>query len=586
MLSFFSSNKSEQLQKVLDEALDAVVTIDHNNNISYYNRSAEVLWGYSQHEVIGKNVKMLVPRAIQSNHDEYVNTNRRTGHNKIIGTSRDVEVEKKDGTKIWCNLSLSKFKQDGNFIYTAFVKDISAQKEAKIIIDQTLEQCIDAVVTINQDNNIIFFNKAAEKLWGCSRDHVMGKNVKMLVPQVIQPNHDNYVNSNRTSGVDKIVGTSRDVQVDTFDGRHLWVNLSLSKVSLEDKVLYTAFVKDITEEKLQREEFATLSLVANETDNSVIITDANGHIEYTNPGFERLTGYASKDVIGKKPGQVLQGTHTDDDTKKRIRENLVNKKPFYDEILNYDIQGNPYWISLAINPVFDSKGGLKHFISIQANIDSTKREAIENDVRLDAISRTNSVMEWSSRGELVLANPQSLVVTKFGDFNQMKAQFDNLKSYVENSTWDNLMNGEFVTAEISVPRMGQEESARLAVTLAPVSDADGKLSKILMYGADVSERNQVISQTHGAMSSVLERISSIIQTINGISDQTNLLALNAAIESARAGEAGRGFAVVAEEVRNLAQSTTESAKEISSLIVETKVHVDQLSDYMSSGSTK
>jgi methyl-accepting chemotaxis protein len=582
MLGFFSKNTSNHLQNVLDQALDAVVTIDHNNNVIFYNKAAEKLWGYSNHEVMGRNVKMLVPKMIQSKHDEYVNSNRRTGQNKIIGTSRDVQLERKDGSVIWCNLSLTKVKQDGNYLYTAFVKDITQEKEAKQIIDQTLEQCIDAVVTIDENNSVVFFNKAAEKLWGCNRDQVMGKNVKMLVPQAIQSNHDNLVNSNRTSGIDKIVGTSRDVQVETLDGRHIWANLSLSKVRLENKILYTAFVKDITDEKLQREEFATLSLVANETDNSVIITDANGLIEYTNPGFERLTGYSMRDVIGKKPGQVLQGEHTDSKTKQRIRENLANKKPFYDEILNYDIKGVPYWISLAINPVFGNNGELTHFISIQANIDATKREAIENDVRLDAISRTNIVMEWSSKGELVLANPQSLSTTKFTDFNQMKSHFDNLKSYAESNVWDSLMNSEFVTTEISVPRANGEESAHLAVTLAPVSDADGKLSKILMYGSDVSERNQVISQTHGAMSSVLERISSIIQTINGISDQTNLLALNAAIESARAGEAGRGFAVVAEEVRNLAQSTTESAKEISSLIVETKVHVDQLSDYMSS----
>lgn len=270
----------------------------------------------------------------------------------------------------------------------------------------------------------------------------------------------------------------------------------------------------------------------------------------------------------------------------RIRENLTNRRPFYDEILNHDINQKPYWISLAINPVFDRQSELTHFISIQANIDETKRKSIENDIRLDAISRTNIVMEWSNKGELVLANPQSLEVTKFNDFNQMKSKFDNLTSYIDSQIWHAITSGEFATAEICVPRANEDEPARLAVTLTPVSDAAGRLNKVLMYGSDVSERNQVISQTHGAMSSVLERISSIIQTINGISDQTNLLALNAAIESARAGEAGRGFAVVAEEVRNLAQSTTQSAKEISSLIVETKVHVDQLSEYMGMSSTK
>lgn len=80
-------------------------------------------------------------------------------------------------------------------------------------------------------------------------------------------------------------------------------NLSLSKVKIGGKITYTAFVKDITKEKQQRDQIALLSLVANETDNSVIITDHQGFIQYVNPGFSKLTGYRQEEVIGKNPAK-------------------------------------------------------------------------------------------------------------------------------------------------------------------------------------------------------------------------------------------------------------------------------------------
>ena len=84
---------------------------------------------------------------------------------------------------------------------------------------QALEQAIDAVVTIDPNNRIIFFNAAAERLWGLKRSEVMGQNVKILVPPHLQAGHDGLINANRQGAKDKIVGTSRDIELERRDGR-------------------------------------------------------------------------------------------------------------------------------------------------------------------------------------------------------------------------------------------------------------------------------------------------------------------------------------------------------------------------------
>lgn len=559
-----NADDKNYLVKVLDQVIDAVVSIDRDNNITYFNAAAEALWGYSPEEVIGRNVSMLVPQEIRSAHDGYVNANRTTGQNKIVGTSREVQLERKDGQRVWANLSLSKVGSGDDTHYTAFVKDITAEKQSRDIIQQTLEQSLDAVVTIDQQNNVTFFNAAAEALWGYERNEVIGQNVKMLVPEEIRHVHDNYVNANRTTGQDKIVGTSREVPIFRKDGDKKWGSLSLSRVKLENgDTMYTAFLKDVTAEVEQREYVKLLSLVANETDNSVIITDKAGLIQYVNRGFEKLTGYEMDEVRGRKPGDFLQGKGTDPGTVARIREHLHRGQPFYEEILNYAKDGTPYWISLAINPVFDEKGNVAQYISIQANVTSTRQQSQDQALRLDAINGTNGICEWSLSG--ALENHNSYIQTMGVDLSPSAS---NLSNFLSDADMRTLESGEVLRAEKSWAGTDGETKWMDAVfTIVP--DVEGNPSRVLMCATDTSLRRQLMENTANALNEVLassQKINSIVSSIDDIASQTNLLALNATIEAARAGEAGRGFSVVAAEVRELSNRSTTLSSEISQII--------------------
>jgi len=574
--------KENQNDAALEQAIDAVVSIDPNNNVVFFNAAAEKLWQISRSTILGRNVKHLVPHDMRHNHDSLVNRNRETGQNRIVGTMREVQIERADGTQLTVGLTLSKITTSTGICYTAFLKDISAIKAAETRLRETLEQALDAVVEIDANNNVVFFNPAAERLWGYSWDEVVGRNVDMLVPPQHQAEHDDLVNRNRSTGVNRIVGTSREVELFRKDGERRWVSLSLSKVPREDgSITYTAFLRDVTDEVLRREHIRLLSLVADETDNSVLITDADRRLIYVNSGFTRLTGYSPEEVMGRKPGEFLQGPETDPETVKRIRTALANGATFYEEILNYDKLGKPYWISLAINPVKNVSGVVDKYISIQANITSIKLTSLEFTRQLEAISKSAAMAEWDNNG-------RSIKVNAYMNSHLENRPLEDLHDILSPDAIIALNKSGEYRQEIELPRQNGDISIFDSYFLT-LTDISGAVQKYLMYGSDTTSRAQAVKDTNDAVRDVTvssREISVVVESINSIAMQTNLLALNASVEAARAGDAGRGFAVVAGEVRVLADRARQAAEQVNDKITATRDRVARLAETINRLSSK
>ena len=119
------------------------------------------------------------------------------------------------------------------------------------------------------------------------------------------------------------------------------------------------------------EELERLAMVACKTNNAVIITDKEGHIEWVNDGFVQHCGYTFDEIKGKSP-KFLQGAKTDAETIKRISEAIGKRHHVSEEIINYTKTGELYWSKLDISPVFDATNQLKNFVSIQTDISELK----------------------------------------------------------------------------------------------------------------------------------------------------------------------------------------------------------------------
>ncbi|HWW27409.1 MAG TPA: PAS domain S-box protein, partial [Caulobacter sp.] len=116
---------------IVDTAVDAIVVIDETGHVEAFNPAAERLFGYAAQEIIGRNVRTLMPEPYHGEHDGYLARYRQTGERRIIGIGREVEGLRRDGSTFPLELSIAEWREGGQRFFTGVMRDITERRRAE-----------------------------------------------------------------------------------------------------------------------------------------------------------------------------------------------------------------------------------------------------------------------------------------------------------------------------------------------------------------------------------------------------------------------------------------------------------------------
>lgn len=247
------------LGQLLDLTRDSLIVLDWDGTIRYWNRAAEERYGYSRDEAVGRNAHELLktefPLPAEQIKEQVATQGEWQG--ELVHTRR--EGSKLVASSRWV-------RQEGHGPHPAIIEintDITDLKRGAAALRQSearmaavIDSAMDAIISVNQDQHIVMFNSAAEKIFGYNAADVLGQPLDILIPRQFQGVHRQHVRDFGMTGVTKRSMTSPGLLTGLrANGKEFPIEASISQVKLDGDRIFTVVLRDITE-RVQAEEEA------------------------------------------------------------------------------------------------------------------------------------------------------------------------------------------------------------------------------------------------------------------------------------------------------------------------------------------
>lgn len=312
-------SQQRQISHVLIEGnVDGVITIDEGGTIESINPAVENTFGYRGDELIGHNVRMLMPAPHRDEHDGYLANYIGTGERKIIGIGREVEGRRKDGSTFPMELAVTEVRLANRRVFIGTVRDITARKEAEHLatsVGQIMEDSLNEIYICSAETmRFVQVNRGARDNIGYTMEEL-----RQFTPIDIEPEFT--LESLREMVKPLLSGEENQLVVETLhrrkDGSFYDAEVHVQLTTYQGQSAYVAMAVDISERKRAEYELRLQGQALETGATAIAFGDLHGKLIYVNGAFTRMWGYEEDDQLVGRP--IAEFSSSEDDLGEVVR---------------------------------------------------------------------------------------------------------------------------------------------------------------------------------------------------------------------------------------------------------------------------
>ena len=259
-----------RFRDLLESTPDAIVMVNVTGRIVLVNSQAERVFGYPRAELLGQAVEVLLPHRYRGAHLGHRSGFFGQPRTRTMGAGLELHGLRKDGGEFPVEISLSPIDTEEGTMVMSAIRDITDRKRADQKFKDLLEAAPDAMVIVNREGHIVLVNSQAVKLFGWSRDELLGQPIELLVPLRFSARHPDHRRNFFAEPRTRAMGAGLELHGLRKDGSEFPVEISLSPLDTEEGLFVSSAIRDVTERKRIEQVLRDKNL---ELENAALVKD-------------------------------------------------------------------------------------------------------------------------------------------------------------------------------------------------------------------------------------------------------------------------------------------------------------------------